>query len=124
MKRSQNRILTTPTGSLPRPADLLAMMGGNADRQTLAERVRSAVAETVRRQADAGIDIVSDGEMSKPSFVHYVTGRIRGFEGINTDPLGLDLDEGFSGYMAWRRPLMTGGNPFESRPECIAPLVW
>jgi len=124
VKRSQHRILTTHTGSLPRPADLLAMMAANADRRTLADRVRSAVAETVRQQVDAGIDIVSDGEMSKPSFVHYVTGRIRGFEGINTDPLGLDLDEGFHGYMAWRRPLMTGGNPFESRPECIAPLAW
>ncbi len=124
MKRSQHRILTTHTGSLPRPDDLLKMMASNAAAETLANRVRTAVAETVRKQVDAGIDIVSDGEMSKPSFIHYVKDRMTGFEGINSDPLELDLDEEFQGYMAWRRPLMTGGNPFESRPECTAPLVW
>ena len=62
MKRSQHRILTTHSGSLPRPGDLLEMMASKADRGAFATRVRGVVAETVLKQADADVDIVSDGE--------------------------------------------------------------
>ena len=77
MKRSTERILTTHTGSLPRPADLLAMIqareaGQTVDVAAFASRVELAVAEVVGKQARAGIDVVSDGEMGKPSFATYV----------------------------------------------------
>jgi 5-methyltetrahydropteroyltriglutamate--homocysteine methyltransferase len=75
MKRSLDRILTTHAGSLPRPPELLAMPAGPAR----AARVRAAVADVVRQQAACGLDVVDDGEMSKPSFVTYVVERLAGF---------------------------------------------
>ena len=125
MKRSYQRILTTHTGSLPRPSDLLGLMASQADTDARTKRVRTAVAEVVEKQADAGVNIVSDGEMSKPSFVHYVRERVQGFEGVAPPP-EFHFDEDFPGYMAWRtrgRPTMTV-SPFGSRPQCISPLTW
>ncbi|TMH61701.1 MAG: cobalamin-independent methionine synthase II family protein [Betaproteobacteria bacterium] len=80
-----DRILTTHVGSLPRPHDLLDLMkarlsGEPYDRERYESRVRSAVAECVRRQAECGIDIVADGELSKPGFFTYVKERLSGFE--------------------------------------------
>ena len=80
-----SRILTTHVGSLVRPRDLLDMMkarlsGEPYDRAAYDERVRRAVAESVKRQAECGIDIVSDGEQSKPGFFTYVRERLEGFE--------------------------------------------
>ena len=68
--RSTERFLTTHTGSLPRPDDLIQMMyakesGVPVDHEALGARVRSAVAEIVKKQADAGVDIINDGEQSK-----------------------------------------------------------
>jgi 5-methyltetrahydropteroyltriglutamate--homocysteine methyltransferase len=89
MKRSTERILTTHAGSLPRPDDLLDMMQtAGIDRAARAARVRNAVAEIVRIQLDLGLDIVDDGEMSKPSFVTYVQERLAGFE-PSREPAGL-----------------------------------
>jgi 5-methyltetrahydropteroyltriglutamate--homocysteine methyltransferase len=84
MKRSRDRILTTHAGSLPRPADLLEMVRRRAEGQPLDQeaytaRVRSAVADAVRQQVEHGLDIVADGEMSKPSFITYITERLTGF---------------------------------------------
>lgn len=86
MTLGHGRILTTHTGSLPRPTDLITMMwakedGVPVDKEALAERVRIAVAETVGRQVDLGLDIVNDGEMSKPSYATYVKDRLSGFDG-------------------------------------------
>ena len=85
MQRSTARIITTHVGSLPRPHDLLDLMkaklsGGAYDRSTYDSRVRSAVTECVRMQADCGIDVVTDGEISKPGFFVYVKERLQGFE--------------------------------------------
>jgi 5-methyltetrahydropteroyltriglutamate--homocysteine methyltransferase len=77
MKRSVDRMLTTHAGSLPRPPDLLALA---REAPTYAARVRQAVADVVRRQVECGLDVVTDGEMSKPSFITYVTERLSGFE--------------------------------------------
>jgi len=79
------RIRTTHVGSLPRPHDLLDQMkarlaGQPYDREHYDGRVRRAVAECVRRQVDCGIDIVADGEQSKPGFFTYVKERLAGFE--------------------------------------------
>ncbi|HKF79150.1 MAG TPA: cobalamin-independent methionine synthase II family protein [Candidatus Dormibacteraeota bacterium] len=87
MKRSSDRILTTHVGSLARPADLLETMrdkeqGRAYDREAFAARVRTAVADVVRRQAAVGLDVVSDGEQGKPSFVSYVAERLSGFEAL------------------------------------------
>ena len=79
MKTSGGRILTTHAGSLPRPADLLAMMQGAGDAGKLAARVQQAVTEAVRKQTDVGLDVITDGEMGKASFITYVTERLSGF---------------------------------------------
>jgi 5-methyltetrahydropteroyltriglutamate--homocysteine methyltransferase len=83
--RSHDGILTTHVGSLPRPHDLLDLMkarleGEGVDEGLYDERVRSAVADVVRDQVHAGIDVVTDGEQSKPGFFLYVAERLEGFE--------------------------------------------
>src|SRR5262249_37102592 len=85
MKRSTDRILTTHAGSLPRPDDLRAMImkkqqGETIDEMAFAGRVKSAVAEVVKRQTDGGIDIVADGEMGRVGFIPYVNERLSGIE--------------------------------------------
>ena len=97
MKRSTDRILTTHVGSLVRPHRLQEFLrtkqaGDPLDQESYDECLSEAVAEVVRRQADAGIDIVSDGEFGKSiSWSQYVLERLSGFE---------------------RRPVMAGANPF------------
>ena len=96
MLGSSDRFLTTHTGSLPRPESLVQIMfakeeGVQVDPGALAERVRSAVAEMVRRQVEAGIDIVNDGEMSKPSYATYVKDRLSGFGGTGNSFVFQDL---------------------------------
>ncbi|OGQ83168.1 MAG: hypothetical protein A3G40_15455 [Deltaproteobacteria bacterium RIFCSPLOWO2_12_FULL_57_22] len=85
MKRSSERILTTHAGSLPGPDDLREMVLAKSRRQpydkdAFARRLRSAVAEVVRRQIDSGIDIINDGELGKPNFLIYARERLGGFE--------------------------------------------
>jgi len=85
MKLSTDRILTTHVGSLPRPDDLfelmLARMDGNPiDENAFAQRVRKAVADSVREQVATGLDVVNDGEMGKPSFITYAAQRLDGLE--------------------------------------------
>jgi 5-methyltetrahydropteroyltriglutamate--homocysteine methyltransferase len=89
MKRSAGRILTTHTGSLPRPADLVAALnakelGEDLDRAALTARVRRAVGDIVRRQADTGIDIVDDGEHSKVNWMAYARARLSGLSEIDS----------------------------------------
>ena len=85
MKLSTDRILTTHVGSLPRPGDLFELMldrmdGKPVDEKAYAVRVREAVARSVRQQVSAGLDVVSDGEMGKPSFITYAAARLDGLE--------------------------------------------
>jgi 5-methyltetrahydropteroyltriglutamate--homocysteine methyltransferase len=88
MARSENRILTTHVGSLPRPADLIALFRDNAPAGQLEPRLASAVAEVVDRQCEAGIAIVNDGEFGKPmpseidfgAWTTYIYQRLSGFE--------------------------------------------
>jgi 5-methyltetrahydropteroyltriglutamate--homocysteine methyltransferase len=94
MKLSSYRILTTHVGSLPRPDDLFAMMlakmdGKALDEKAYAERVRRAVEDSVKQQVAAGLDVVSDGEMGKPSFITYAAERLGGLEkrdGVRPSP--------------------------------------
>jgi 5-methyltetrahydropteroyltriglutamate--homocysteine methyltransferase len=126
MKRSTERILTTHTGSLPRPSDLLPLItaaeagdSGNVNR--LQTRVRAAVAEIVRKQIDAGVDIVNDGEASKPSYSTYVKDRLTGFHG-EADVMAIadlaDYPE-FGERFARQGVLET-----LKRPACTAPITY
>ena len=85
MKTSVDRILTTHVGSLARPVDLLDLMKAKAcalpfDADAFGRRVTSAVAESVRKQVDCGIDVATDGEQGKLGFSAYVSERLAGFE--------------------------------------------
>jgi 5-methyltetrahydropteroyltriglutamate--homocysteine methyltransferase len=124
MKRSVDRILTTHTGSLPRPADLIRTMfareeGVPVDGAALGTRIRSAVAEVVRKQVDAGIAVVNDGEVSKPSYATYVKDRLTGFGGTSQALQYQDLVD--FPEMAKR----VFGDPGRSRrrtPSCTGPI--
>jgi 5-methyltetrahydropteroyltriglutamate--homocysteine methyltransferase len=124
MKRSVDRILTTHTGSLPRPPDLVRMMfareeGVPVDGAALTERIRTAVADVVRRQTDAGITVVNDGELSKPSYATYVKDRLNGFGGTSQSLQYRDLVD--FPEMAKR----VFGDPGRSRrktPACTSPI--
>lgn len=86
MQPGTGRILTTDSGSLPRPAGLLLLVlareaGQPVDEPRFRAEVRAAVRETVHRQADAGVDLLNDGETGKPSYATYVKNRLTGFGG-------------------------------------------
>jgi 5-methyltetrahydropteroyltriglutamate--homocysteine methyltransferase len=89
MRTSADRILTTHTGSLPRPSDLVEALnakelGRDFSEAALNRRVRQAIADIVRRQADAGLDVINDGEHSKVSWMAYARGRLSGLEEIDS----------------------------------------
>ena len=91
MKTSTARILTTHTGSLPRPADLVALLnnkelGESYDRAAFDTRIRQAIDTIVRQQADVGIDVVDDGEHSKVNWMAYARARLSGLEEIDSPP--------------------------------------
>jgi 5-methyltetrahydropteroyltriglutamate--homocysteine methyltransferase len=92
MQRSTERILSTHVGSLARPHDLLEMMREKEhdrpyDPPRFAELVSGAVLDVVRRQAAAGLDIVTDGEQGKVSFLTYVKERLAGFDQVEGETL-------------------------------------
>jgi len=92
MQRSSERILTTHVGSLARPHDLLEVMrekehGRPYDPARFTEMVTEAVRDVVRRQAEAGLDVVTDGEMGKVSFLTYVKERLAGFDQVEGETL-------------------------------------
>jgi 5-methyltetrahydropteroyltriglutamate--homocysteine methyltransferase len=91
MKTSKDRILTTHTGSLPRPKPLIELIlererGRAVDAATFEEEVARAVNETVTQQVAAGVDVVSDGEMSKPSYATYIRHRVAASRRIRVPP--------------------------------------
>ena len=122
MKRSAERILTTHTGSLPRPWDLTATLealdvGTLPDATTFERRVRDAVAEVVRKQIAAGVDIVNDGEQGKVGYSTYVRHRLTGFDGSSPVPQRADWAD-FPEALA-RHPRST-----VSRPACTSAVEW
>jgi len=130
MKRSTDAILTTHTGSLPRPADLLPLLrakddGTLSDHAAFAARVKSAVTETVRRQIDTGIAIVNDGEMSKPSYANYVKDRMSGFEGSERSAAirGADMLD-FPDYARASAGGMGSAGIRMKRPACTGPIAY
>ena len=124
MRQSTDRILTTHTGSLPRPADLVQMMfakeeGRPVDRDALTARIRSAVRETVERQAAAGIDVVNDGEVSKPSYATYPKDRLSGFDGQSHPLAYRDLVD-FPEF--GKRVFGDPGRARRKTPACTGPI--
>ena len=126
MKRSDDRILTTHTGSLPRPDDLVELLlqrdrGELSDLAAFEARVAEATKEVVRRQREAGIDVVNDGEWGKPDYSTYVKDRLTGFEGDATpQPTGRDILD-FPEFAPYRTG---GGLAHITRPMCNGPIAW
>ena len=122
MQRSTDRFLTTHTGSLPRPDDLIKVMyakeeGVPVEAMALERRIAQAVAEVVRKQADAGVDIINDGEMSKPSYATYIKDRLSGFGGADNSFVYQDL-VGFPGLA--KRVFGDPGRSRRRTPTCNA----
>ena len=122
MKRSTDRILTTHTGSLPRPWDLVGTLeafdaGTLPDAGAFQARVRQAVADVVRKQAAAGVDLVNDGEQGKVGYSTYVRHRLTGFEGSSLVAQRADWAD---------FPEALARNPRSSvaRPSCTGPIEW
>ena len=124
MKTSTNRILTTHVGSLPRPADVVELLfaldrGEKRDAAFVEEVLQRSVNDAVRMQEDAGLDIVSDGEMSKISYATYVSHRLTGFDGDSARPTPQDLDD----FPRFRDRLVSEGrSPTYRRPVCVGPI--
>jgi 5-methyltetrahydropteroyltriglutamate--homocysteine methyltransferase len=129
MKRSTERILTTHTGSLPRPPDLIPAIrakdaGEPVDGSALEEQIREAVQTVVQQQRNAGVDVVNDGEASKVSYATYVKERLTGFNGMAELPGGtrtLDLLE----FPEWMQR-MYAGRPatIMRRVACDGPISY
>ena len=125
MRTSQDRILTTHVGSLPRPPELRQLLvakdkGEPYDRAELERQTRDAVLAIVRRQAATGVDIVNDGEMSKPGYSTYVADRLSGFAGHEPAKPRLDTRDHPSFMAAYER--MTGAN-VARRSVCVGPIA-
>ena len=119
-----DRILTTHVGSLPRPADVVELLfaldrGEERDAALVEEALQRSVNDAVRMQEDAGLDIVSDGEMSKISYATYVSHRLTGFDGDSARPTPQDLDD----FPRFRDRLVSEGHsPTYRRPVCVGPI--
>jgi 5-methyltetrahydropteroyltriglutamate--homocysteine methyltransferase len=118
----RERILTTHTGSLPRPWDLVGTLeafdaGTLPDPAAFQARVRQAVADVVRKQAAAGVDLVNDGEQGKVGYSTYVRHRLTGFEGSSVVAQRADWAD---------FPEALARNPRSSvaRPSCTGPIEW
>ncbi len=125
MQRSATRILTTHTGSLPRPPRLVELLlaeakSPGANRAALDVAVNDAVADVVAKQVACGLDIINDGEQGRTDYTVHVKDRLSGFEGPSTPPLGTG-DEEFPELAAL---LAQFASPFQNRPACSGPVGW
>ena len=119
------RILTTHVGSLPRSADVTALIFAKerdeaVDPVQFAAVLDAAVDDAVARQVAAGIDLVSDGEMSKISYATYIKDRISGFAGDSPRSPPADLER-FPAFL--ERQSKGGGTPTYRRPRCVGPIA-
>ena len=128
LSEGSRRILTTHTGSLPRPDSLSALLFARMTRQPydageLAAQTKAAVAATVRKQTEVKIDIVSDGEQSKTSFQLYATERLGGISPIK----GLPGERRTRENMAFPTFYRDGGahsGSAQARWACTAPITY
>jgi 5-methyltetrahydropteroyltriglutamate--homocysteine methyltransferase len=133
LQQNTNRIQTTHIGSLPRPHDLLDLMkarlaGQPYDQKAYDTTLTKAVADSVRKQVACGIDIVTDGEFSKPGFFTYVQERLDGFERRPDQKLKLFVQEvaAFPEYYAeYFKQAMMGGAIVALAPVvCVGPVKY
>ena len=133
IQQNTDRIQTTHIGSLPRPHAVLDMMkakfaGQPYDRKTYDATITKAVADSVRKQVDCGIDIVTDGEVSKPGFFTYIQERLEGFESRPKQKMLLFQQEvaAFPEYYAqYFKDAMMGGAIVPLSPVvCVAPVKY
>ena len=126
MKRSTDRILTTHTGSLPRPQDVVDfLIEGEKNPGPMPagfdEAVSRAVADVVQKQVAAGLDVINDGEQGRADYTIHVKDRLTGYDGPNqTIPMSADEDE-FPELTEMLRPFVT---PLTHRPACTGPVDW
>jgi 5-methyltetrahydropteroyltriglutamate--homocysteine methyltransferase len=125
VKRSTDRILTTHTGSLPRPRDLLALLqereeGRLRGEAVLHDRTRSAVLDIVRKQAETGLSVINDGEQGRADYTIYVKDRLTGFSGESTPWPNTDAEE----FPEWAEMARQFAPPFQKRPACTGPIEW
>jgi len=116
-----SKVLTTHVGSLPRSQEVVDFIfarehGNDYDSAAFDACMTRSVSDTVRKQAEAGIDIVSDGEMSKISYATYVKDRYSGFNGDSPRNAPADLKM-FPGFL--KRLADDGGTPQYARPMCV-----
>ena len=120
MKTSKDRILTTHVGSLPRPQEVVDLLftqdrGDAYDQNVFDRTMKDQVASIVKQQVENGVDIVSDGEMSKISYATYIRHRLTGFEGDSARPTPKDLDD----FPEYRDRLVKAGHSATyKRPVC------
>jgi 5-methyltetrahydropteroyltriglutamate--homocysteine methyltransferase len=125
MQRRRDHILTTHTGSLPRPLELLDLLragerGERVDAALFARLATAAVTEIVRRQDEIGIDLLNDGEQSKPDYSTYIKNRLTGFDGeMEMHPVSRDARD-YPDYFA----ALNRGSAVATRPCCTGPLGW
>ena len=123
MITSQDRILTTHVGSLPRSQAVTDTVFAQEKGETVADAahiIRQAVDDVVAKQVEVGVDIVSDGEMSKISYATYIKDRISGFDGDSDRQPPSDLEE-FPGFL--KRQASSGGTPSYRRPCCVGDIA-
>lgn len=125
MNLSKDRILTTHVGSLPRSKlvtdGVFALERGEpVDEDAFAQVIAAAVKDVVAKQVAAGIDVVSDGEMSKISYATYIKDRITGFDGDSPRTPPKDL-EAYPGFL--ERQASSGGTPTYRRPKCVGDIA-
>ena len=123
MQRSTKRILTTHTGSLPRPWDLVDLMlakqaGSPTDEAALGQRVSQTVTEVVQLQSNAGVDVLNDGEQSKAGYATYVMDRMTGFDGDSPVLPRTDWAD-FPEALARIQATLT----VITRPACTGPVI-
>ncbi|PYN53865.1 MAG: methionine synthase [Candidatus Rokuibacteriota bacterium] len=128
MKRSEQRILTTHVGSLPRtPAlrDLLVRQdrGETVDAATLAGESEAAVRHVVRKQLEAGVDVGNDGEQPRVGFSTYPAKRMRGFGGASKRRMSRDIAE-HPDYMARLSRMRTGAARINDAPQAVAEVAY
>ncbi|MEC8858214.1 MAG: cobalamin-independent methionine synthase II family protein [Chloroflexota bacterium] len=127
MKQSTSKILTTHTGSLPRTGSVAGMLeardnNGEVDPQAFESGAEEAVAEVVSRQIAIGLDVINDGEQSKPSYATYVKDRFTGFDGQASEPPRVRLDD--IDFPEWAADYVGPSSNVVHRPACNGPIAW
>ncbi len=127
MERSNERVLTTHTGSLPRPQNVVDLLldeeehpGDNT--AELDKAARAAISDVINSQVKAGLDIINDGEQARPDYTSHVKDRLAGYDGPSSPPIVGTGEEGFPelnellGFLFASTP--------QHRPTCSGPIGW